>query len=269
MANIVVGSARIDENGKISGGAAGDQTGKEVSTQAYYMHSKGWLCIRPKSVDVAEKLANAMISACNNNNIGYDQGNRYGVVNEVLAGTKIANISKKTEADCSSLVRACCIEAGFDPGNFRTIDQPKFLDKTGKFNAAVKVTEDTILYNGDILVTPVSGHTVIVVSGRPRPRADQAVSIPGSTAPAPLKVDVARYRDVALTGTYRTTTSLNMRVGAGTNKQIILVLPASATVKCYGYYNKVNLINKWLYITYTKNGKTYNGYASAKYLKKV
>lgn len=39
---LVVGSARIDENGKISGGALGDNNGREVSTQPYYLHSKGW-----------------------------------------------------------------------------------------------------------------------------------------------------------------------------------------------------------------------------------
>lgn len=38
--SLVVGSARIDESGHISGGKPGDQTGNEVSTQAYYVHSK-------------------------------------------------------------------------------------------------------------------------------------------------------------------------------------------------------------------------------------
>ena len=48
--SLVVGSARIDESGHISGGKPGDQTGNEVSTQAYYVHSKGWYCLRPKSI---------------------------------------------------------------------------------------------------------------------------------------------------------------------------------------------------------------------------
>ena len=48
--SLIVGSARIDENGKTSGGKAGDQTGKEVCTQAYHMHSKGWYALRAKSV---------------------------------------------------------------------------------------------------------------------------------------------------------------------------------------------------------------------------
>ena len=54
--SLVVGSARIDENGHISGGKPGDQTGNEVSTQAYYVHSKGWYCLRPKSITVANAI---------------------------------------------------------------------------------------------------------------------------------------------------------------------------------------------------------------------
>ena len=37
---VKIGSARIDENGKAHGGQAGDQTGKEVSTQSWYLNSK-------------------------------------------------------------------------------------------------------------------------------------------------------------------------------------------------------------------------------------
>ena len=33
--SLIVGSARIDENDNLKNGKAGDQTGKEVSTQAY------------------------------------------------------------------------------------------------------------------------------------------------------------------------------------------------------------------------------------------
>lgn len=72
--SLVVGSARIDENGHISGGKPGDQTGNEVSTQAYYVHSKGWYCLRPKSTTVANAIAEAMLQGCRNNNIGYCQG---------------------------------------------------------------------------------------------------------------------------------------------------------------------------------------------------
>ena len=54
---VIIGSARIDERGKASGGKAGDQTGKEVSTQNWYKHSKGWVLLRPKDPEKAAKIA--------------------------------------------------------------------------------------------------------------------------------------------------------------------------------------------------------------------
>ena len=63
---VKVGSARIDENGRAHGGQAGDQTGKEVSTQNWYLHSKGWRVFRAKNLSVAEKIAQCMERACKN-----------------------------------------------------------------------------------------------------------------------------------------------------------------------------------------------------------
>ena len=37
---VYVASARIDENGKAYGGKAGDQNGKEVSSQVWYDYEK-------------------------------------------------------------------------------------------------------------------------------------------------------------------------------------------------------------------------------------
>lgn len=163
-----VGSARIDERGKISGGQAGDSTGKEVMEQNYYMHKKGWYCFRPKDIDTANGIAKSMIDACNNNNIGYDQYQRDGVFNLVKKGTKIKDIKTKTECDCSALVRACCYENGIDTGNIRTSTMPTMLAKTGKFEDKISVNSKTELFNGDILVTKSTGHTVIVTSGNAR-----------------------------------------------------------------------------------------------------
>ena len=166
--SLIVGSARIDENGHVQGGKPGDQTGKEVSTQAYYVHTKGWYCLRPKSVAVANAIAAAMLQACRNDNIGYCQGHRSGVVEQLRKAGKLSKISAKTEADCSSLVRACCIQAGFDPGNFNTSSEVSTLRATGQFMDKIAVTSKTELFNGDVLVTKTKGHTVVVVSGNPR-----------------------------------------------------------------------------------------------------
>ena len=154
----IIGSARIDENGHAHGGKAGDQTGREVSTQDFYEASKGWYVIRPISASHANKLAKAMLTACDNNNIGYDQYERYGVIKH-HTDSKV-----KTECDCSSLVRECVIEAtGIDPGDFNTESEPKALAKTGLFYEKMTYKAGLTLYTGDILVTCSKGHTVIVV----------------------------------------------------------------------------------------------------------
>lgn len=160
---ILIGSARKDENGRYMGGAAGDQTGKEVSVQNFYKHSKGWYVLRAKRAEVAAKLANAMQTACDNQNIGYDQGQRLDVITQIRKYGALGKIAVNTECDCSSLVRACCIESGFDPGNFTTGNEAAALAGTGYFEPKASVTSEAQLREGDILVTKTKGHTVIVV----------------------------------------------------------------------------------------------------------
>lgn len=170
---IMFGSARMDERGKLTGGAAGDQTGKEVMEQAGYVHSKGWIILRPKSKAFAEKLAKGMIIACKNSNIGYDQNNRSGVIKYGI------QTKTKTEADCSSLVRACCIYAGMDPGNFHTGNEKKVLEASGAFRAITFTGLDSCRV-GDVLVTQKKGHTVICTRGRHR--GDYYKEYTGSTS---------------------------------------------------------------------------------------
>ena len=167
--SLIVGSARIDENGNLKNGKAGDQTGKEVSTQAYYMHKKGWYALRAKSVSHANALATAMKQACANDNIGYDQNERNGVITQLKNYGTLDKIATNTECDCSSLVRACIIQATtVDVGNITTATLATTLEKSGLFYPKKNVTGESMLYNGDILVTKTKGHTVIVVSGRAR-----------------------------------------------------------------------------------------------------
>lgn len=163
MATIYIGHASQDENGKYQGGTVGDQTGKEVCKRTYYLHSKGWYLLRPKEVAHAIAIAEAMLRACNNPCIGYDQGNRLGII------TYGTNTKTKTECDCSSLVRQCVKEAtGFDVGNFTTANEKTKLEASGLFETAVSVTSSTELFNGDILVTKSKGHTVVIVEGNSR-----------------------------------------------------------------------------------------------------
>lgn len=163
---VIIGSARIDENGKISGGKAGDQkNGLEVSTQPFYVHKKGWVILRAKSEAVANKLAECMKKACANNNIGYDQSNRYSLYNEAKKYSfDVSKVNVPVETDCSALVRVCLAYAGIKVSDFATSGEAKVIMDTGKFDK-LDFTKESDLKNGDILVTKTSGHTAIVVSG--------------------------------------------------------------------------------------------------------
>ena len=166
---VYIGSARIDERGKISGGAVGDQTGKEVSYQTWYLHSKGWVVLRAKDTEIRNKIAYAMKAACDNNKIGYDQSNRLGLYKAVKNyGFDPAKCVVSTETDCSALIRVCvCYASGKNIPNFNTSSELSVLKATGLFdvytdNAHCKSSSN--LLPGDILVTKTKGHTVAVIS---------------------------------------------------------------------------------------------------------
>lgn len=176
---VKIGSARIDENGKAMGGKAGDQTGREVSTQDWYKHSKGWRVLRAKSAEVAEKIAWDMQAACDNKHIGYDQGSRdtlYSAAKKV--GFDCAKVTTDVETDCSALVRVCCCYAGIMVGNFRTPNEASMLLATGAFVELTgsKYTDSSVyLKRGDILVTKTQGHTVVVLSNGSKAASDNPI----------------------------------------------------------------------------------------------
>ena len=166
--SVKLGSARIDENGQAHGGAAGDQTGKEVSTQSWYAHGKGWVLLRARSADAREKIARCMQAACDNRHIGYDQYNRDTLYNEARQyGFDVSRVAKDVETDCSALVRVCVNYAGIPVGSFNTANEAAALMATGafdKFTDDVHCRQSSNLLRSDILVTSVKGHTVVVLS---------------------------------------------------------------------------------------------------------
>lgn len=167
-----IGSARHDERGKISGGKAGDQTGEEVSTQEWYLHKKGWVCIRAKRDDQREKIAQDMEAACVNPHIGYDQMQNtslYAVAKRV--GYDCSKVTIDCETDCARLVRVCVLYAGIPAGDFYTGDEVETLRNTGAFDILTEdkyTKSDEYLKRGDILVTKTKGHTVVVLEDGPK-----------------------------------------------------------------------------------------------------
>ncbi len=170
---IIIGSARHDENGKYTGGKKGDQLQKnstqdmqgECSMQNFYVHSKGWFILRPKTKMFADNLARAMTIACNNEKIGYSQNCQRKTVDDI-------NTLIPINVDCSKLVRNCIYSASHnDVGNFTTANEVAVLERSGMFDKhiAFKNQTKTPVYDGDVLVSQTKGHTVIVCSGSPRP----------------------------------------------------------------------------------------------------
>lgn len=165
---VKVGSARHDENDKLRGGKAGDQTGEEVSTQKWYLHKKGWVVIRPKVDTVREKIAKDMEYACENPNIGYDQSQNQTLYTEAKKyGFNCSKVTKPCETDCSRLVRVCLAYAGIHVPTFYTGNEVDTLKATGQFDilTSPKYTESSdYLLRGDILCTKTTGHTVVVLT---------------------------------------------------------------------------------------------------------
>ncbi len=180
---VYVGSASIDERGKAHGGKAGDQTGREVKKQAWYLHSKGWRVFRAKDRQVALDIAYAMKRAISNNKIGYDQYQRntlYNLAAEV--GFDPGKVKKACETDCSALVRVCCSYAGIMglPSGFRTGNMPKYLMETGAFvemTGSQYTKSSDYLGAGDILVTRTSGHTVVALNDGPKYETEKAYEL--------------------------------------------------------------------------------------------
>lgn len=253
---VIIGSARCDERGLYANGVSGDSTGREVATENYYVHSLGWYAYRAKDPNVANALATAMAQACTNSHIGYDQNQRLGVIKQLQKYHTLGKIATNTECDCSSLVRACCIQAGFDPGNFTTYNEGKALEATGMFEPRINVTANTKLYTGDILVTKKKGHTVIVTKGEPRESTKPATNNKDGLNKTPQWVGVV---NVSL---------LNVRTWAGIENPNIKSWPQ------LGYGNKVDVCDTvkakdgsaWYYIRIA--GKTY-GFVAAQYISKA
>lgn len=165
MSKVLIGSARSSYGNT----KAGDQSGgKEVSTQEWYKHSKGWVVIRAKDAAAREKIAVAMERACANNDIGYSQGTRNTLRENIASkGYDPAKTSKRVNCDCSSLVRVCVNYAGISVKDFTTPTETSRLMATGAFE---KFTDDAHckssdhLLRGDILNTRTKGHTVVVLT---------------------------------------------------------------------------------------------------------
>ena len=130
---VKIGHAVQDERGKASGGALGDQTGKEILVTTWYNRAGGWdVYLECTDTGLAERAARYMERICAGN-YGYSQSARWTGYKAIkAAGGNVE--AAKGDFDCSSLVVSCYIFAGLNhaatgyTGSIR-----KSLLATGKF----------------------------------------------------------------------------------------------------------------------------------------
>ena len=170
--DVKIGHASHDERGKYTGGRAGDQDGTEVQIVNWYNQS--WdTVLRPKTQALAEKIARACESGCNNNNIGYSQSARNTIYVEALkVGLDLSKITTPCNCDCSSFVSTCCIAAGLSPqifyggGNMRTTyTMTEACKQTNQFyvyNTTKYTRQKDFLRRGDIILN-TNQHVAIVL----------------------------------------------------------------------------------------------------------
>ena len=218
----MIGHASIDENRKIKGGKAGDQTGKEVCTRSWYSNSWHTL-IRAKDKNIALKMAMYCQAICNNPNVGYDQNERNSLRYQLQQVNW--NVSKiaPCECDCSSLM-AVCAEAAGVPFSYRnapaTSNMVKAFSDTKMFDIYTDIkylTSDKYLMTGDILVK--NGHTVMVLTD--------------GKGVEPLTV----FNTYKVGQTYTTTTILNVRVAPGVDAAIVPYSQMTKSGKEHSYPN--------------------------------
>lgn len=269
---VYIGHASIDERGKAKGGAAGDQTLKEVYKRTWY--SKPWHTVfRPKSATVAEKIAKAMEQACANNNIGYDQYQRTTLYTQAKAKKwDISKVTTKCETDCSALVAVCCNAAGVTVSkDMYTGNEKAVLKGTGKFDIYTEskyIGGSSYLKRGDILLG--NGHTAIVLSNGEKVAVAKNTTTTTTKPKQKIASGKAEKLSKPLAGTYKVTDckQLNVRDKAGTSAPVLVIIPKDTEVKNYGYYTEYNG-TKWLYIQFNYKNVLYTGFASSKYLKKI
>ena len=176
MATVYVGNAVCDENGHARGGKPGDQTGRELRIQPWYLNAKGWRVFRAKDPAVAKKIADDMRWACDNMAIGYNQSTRNTLYNAAKPfDFDCAKVTELCECDCSSLVRVCVLYAGIKINDFNTTSEPARLLATGAFEEMVgeKYTDSPdFLREGDVLCTAVKGHTCVCLNDGPKAHED-------------------------------------------------------------------------------------------------
>ena len=238
--------ASIDENKKTHGGKAGNQTGTELKTGAYYDFGQKFI-IRAKDSSLAYDIADAAYLMVINKCIGYDQYQRetlYVVAQN--AKWNAADINTLCECDCSELavvaincaVKKALIAADTYSGNI--VERCK---ASGLFNI-INISKSTTVKQGDIIVNP--GHHVIIAIGTLQTSAATS---------APYIWSAGK--------TYTCRANMNVRTGPGTDYEIKKIKDLTADGKKHATNKSANanaILRSGTRVTCKEVIKKSNGY---------
>jgi len=108
----MVSNCGKNEYGTISGGSAGDQTGKEYWAIAWYNFGQTVIYRHPNRT-VGNLIADLAQKAADNDNIGYDQPTRLSFYRQLQnTGWQVDKITTPCAADCSSATAGILLAAG-------------------------------------------------------------------------------------------------------------------------------------------------------------
>ena len=168
---LLIGAACSNENTEITGGKAGDQTGREVRINTFYDGQVWQIIFRCKDKAKAKLIGQYMKDACLNDNIGYDTGKtRYSCWDLAIPLHSLKDIAKPCNTDCSQLMCICVNLAGIPLDKYLwTAIEESLLMSTGMF---IKITDQNMLRGNGLQVGDIlwrSGHTAIVVEADETP----------------------------------------------------------------------------------------------------
>ena len=148
----MISNSGHDENGRYSGGRAGDQTGSEWEIRSWY--NRPWdFVLRHPEPKIREQIAELSEEAAQNDRIGYDQGQRTSFWKELkAAGYHPKDITISCEADCSAGVAAIVKATGFltDSTRLQAVSPDMY---TGNERKTLQVAGFTVLSEEKYLVS--------------------------------------------------------------------------------------------------------------------
>ena len=163
-------------------------------------------------------------------------------------------LKKGDKSDAVRIMQEMLIACGYDCGKYGA--DGKWGDST---ETAVRAFQKDAGLKVDGCYGPKSKAALEALYNKKKPPAQQK-EVRATELPKSL--------DKTLSGSYKATTALNMRTGAGTSKKILTTIPGGTTVANYGYLTTLDGV-KWLYVQTTLNDTVYTGFCCSTYLKKI